>query len=69
MDYPEHIMIVGNGGRECALANAILLSSRVKRLTITPPNWGVLDPMPVGGKHRVNVLTTPATDIPALVAA
>ena len=27
MDYPKRIMVVGNGGRECALSNAMLLSA------------------------------------------
>ncbi len=38
------ILVVGNGGRECAMANALLLSPKVKELCITPANWGVRDP-------------------------
>jgi len=64
MDYPARIMVVGNGGRECAIANAILLSERIERLLITPPNWGVLDPH---GPGRVAALHITATDSDALV--
>ena len=44
MEYPARILVVGNGARENALANALLSSAQVERLWITPPNWGVLDP-------------------------
>ncbi len=39
-----NILVVGNGGRECAMANALLLSPKVGELCITPANWGVRDP-------------------------
>lgn len=66
MDYPHRIMVVGNGGRECALASALLASEQVERLYITPPNWGVVDPQ---GGSRVGVLNLRADDVPGLVVA
>ena len=70
MEYPRRIMIVGNGGRECALGNALLLSPRLEELYITPANWGLVDPL-AGERNpsRVRVLGIKALDIPALVAA
>ena len=61
MEYPRRVMVVGNGGRECAIANALLASEGLERLIITPPNWGVVDPL--GG--RVETLDASAGDSPA----
>jgi len=70
MDYPRRIMIVGNGGRECALGNAMLLSPRLKELYITPANWGLLDPRAgTDRQSRIKVLHIKATDTAALVSA
>lgn len=70
MKYPNRIMIVGNGGRECALANALLLSPEVDEVVLTGPNWGVVDPLADAGKpHRARVLALKATDTEALTAA
>ncbi len=66
MANPRRIMVVGNGGRECALASAILHSAEVERLYITPPNWGVVDPQ---GGARVRVLSLKPEDAPGIVAA
>jgi phosphoribosylamine--glycine ligase len=59
------ILVVGNGGRECAVASALLLSPKVTRLYITPANYGVNDPF---GRGRVRVEDIPATDIERLLA-
>ena len=64
MDYPRRIMVVGNGGRENALANALLLSGQVERLYITPANWGVVDPQ---DEARVHVLALKADDTNSIV--
>lgn len=70
MSYPRRIMVVGNGGRECALANAMLLSPGVERLIITPPNWGVLDPHgDADGASRVVALDIKSSDGAGLVKA
>jgi phosphoribosylamine--glycine ligase len=70
MGYPTTILVVGNGGREAALAQAILLSPRVERLLITPPNWGLLDPQALaGGASRVTVLDIPLADSAGIAAA
>jgi len=66
MQYPRRIMVVGNGGRECALASALLASEEVEQLVITPANWGVLDPP---GGQRVLPLVIKADDSAALLAA
>ncbi|MDQ3022993.1 MAG: phosphoribosylamine--glycine ligase [bacterium] len=68
MNYPRRILIVGNGARECALANALLASERLERLWITPANWGVLDPHFPDGQ-RVEVLSVATTDIVGVVEA
>jgi phosphoribosylamine--glycine ligase len=39
-----NILIVGNGGRECALANSLMLSKQVMRVVLSEPNPGVYDP-------------------------
>jgi phosphoribosylamine---glycine ligase len=39
-----NILVVGNGGRECALANSLMLSKQVTRVFISEPNPGVYDP-------------------------
>ena len=56
------IIIIGNGGRECALANALLLSKQVSRVYLSQENLGVYDPhMPSGfsqvldGKYSARV--------------
>ena len=70
MEYPRRIMVVGNGGRECALSNALLLSPEVERLYITPANWGVLDPRASAGTaSRVTTLDIKANDTDGLTAA
>jgi phosphoribosylamine---glycine ligase len=66
MGYPRRIMVVGNGGRECALATALLANAEVERLYITPPNWGVVDPQ---GGARVGVLNLKAEDSAGLAVA
>ena len=67
---PRRILVVGNGGRECALANAMLLSPEVERLLITPPNWGVVDPhCDADGASRAGVLELKVDDHAGLVAA
>jgi phosphoribosylamine--glycine ligase len=66
MTQPERVLVVGNGGRECALANAVLVSPDVERLLITPPNWGVLDPQ---GGARVTALSVAVSDHAGLLAA
>lgn len=58
------ILVVGNGGREAAIANALLLSPKVSRLFITPENFSVIDRFERG---RVFFKDIPATDIPALL--
>ena len=66
--YPECVLVVGNGGRECAIACALLESPRLKKLVITPANWGVLDPLAVGGQpSRVHAASTGAEDIDGLI--
>ncbi len=54
------ILVVGNGGRECAMANALLLSPKVSELCITPANWGVRDPFDENRVRReeLNVMDT-----------
>jgi len=38
------ILIIGNGGRECALANSLMLSKQVTRIYLNESNPGVYDP-------------------------
>ncbi|OPX23727.1 MAG: hypothetical protein B1H03_00905 [Planctomycetales bacterium 4484_113] len=57
------VLVIGNGGRECAIANTLLVSPKVTRLYITPENYGVWDPF---GRGRVYLKSIPATDIDAL---
>jgi phosphoribosylamine--glycine ligase len=66
VEYPRRILVVGNGARECALANALLTSERVERLWITPANWGVLDPLHPSGT-RVSNLEVAAIDVARVV--
>lgn len=47
---PSCVMVLGNGGRECALATALLESPGVERVVIAPPNWGVRDAREGGGR-------------------
>jgi len=66
-EYPECVLVVGGGGRECALACALLECPRLKRLIITPANWGVLDPLGgSGGGSRVKAANVGAEDIDGL---
>ncbi len=58
------ILVVGNGGRESALANTLLVSPKVTRLYITPENFSVIDPFDRG---RVYMRDIPATDTEALL--
>lgn len=66
MDYPRRILLVGNGGRECALANALLLNQRVEQLLLAPANCGVIDPHTTG---RVSALEIKAEATADIVAA
>ncbi len=59
------ILVVGNGGRECSVASALLLSPKVTRLYITPANFGICDPF---GRGRVRLQDIPANDIESLLA-
>jgi len=59
-----HILLVGAGGRECALGCALLLSPAVESLTVTPANFGVVDPL---GGDRVVLEHVRTGDIPALL--
>jgi phosphoribosylamine--glycine ligase len=72
VSYPARILVVGNGGRECALANALLLSPRVEALYIAPPNWGIVDPRVLheaDAPSRVSALELPVSDNAGIVAA
>lgn len=69
MDEPRRILIVGNGGRECALASALLLSPAVEALFISPANWGVVDPYAAGSGSRVRALNVKVGDHAGLVQA
>jgi phosphoribosylamine--glycine ligase len=59
------VLVIGNGGRECALASSLLVSPKVTRLVITPPNYGVQDPF---GRDRVLYGEVGAGDIDGLLA-
>lgn len=65
MEYPAKVMVVGNGGRECALATALLESEKLERLYITPANWGVVDSV---GSGRVTVLSAKPDDTAGIVS-
>ena len=69
MDEARRILVVGNGGRECALSCAMLLSPAVEALYITPANWGVVDPFATSGPSRVQTLDIKVGDHAALVQA
>jgi phosphoribosylamine---glycine ligase len=60
-------MVIGNGGRECALAKALLESPGVERVIIAPPNWGVRDAR--GGGSRIVQLELSIKDQAAVVEA
>ncbi|MCB1220016.1 MAG: phosphoribosylamine--glycine ligase [Planctomycetales bacterium] len=66
MDYPKRILIVGNGGRENAIGNALLLSEQLEGLWITPANWGLVDHHAFG---RVHTLAVKPTDLAGIVNA
>lgn len=68
MEYPRRILVVGNGARENALANALLSSAQVEKLYITPANYGVLDPH-FEDERRIERLQIAATDSVGIVAA
>ena len=53
--YPRRILIVGNGGRENAIGNALLLSEKLEGLWITPANWGLVDHIASGRVHTLDV--------------
>ena len=61
-DYVQHILLIGSGGREHALAWALAQSSAVQRIYVAPGNAGTADDR---GK-TVNIPIS-ADDIPALV--
>jgi phosphoribosylamine--glycine ligase len=67
--YPKTVLIVGNGGRENALANALLTSPQLERLYITPANWGLMDPYARGDGQRAYCLDIDAMDSAGIVAA
>jgi len=68
--YPKNILVVGNGGRENALANALLCSPKLERLYITPANWGLLDPQARGGEaQRAYCLNLDVMDSAGILAA
>jgi phosphoribosylamine--glycine ligase len=60
-----NILLIGAGGRECALGCSLLLSRAVESLTVTPANFGVVDPQ---GGGRLRLEHVKAGDIPGLVA-
>ncbi len=62
---PSRILVVGNGARENALANALLLSPQLEQLWITPANWGLLDPQ----GSRAACLDIAVTDLRSIVEA
>jgi phosphoribosylamine--glycine ligase len=66
---PTCILVIGNGARENALANAILTSPDVAALYIAPPNWGIVDSATPCGVTRVHTLDIGVLDTDALVAA
>lgn len=45
--------IIGNGGRECALANTLLLSKQISRVYLSGENLGVYDPHVRSGFEQV----------------
>ena len=55
-----HVLIVGGGGREHAIAWALSKSSKVDHLSCAPGNGGIARPGPVRGHSR--------TDVDAMVA-
>jgi len=57
------VLVIGNGGRECAIANTLLVSPKVTRLYITPENYGVWDPF---GRGRVYLRDIPVSDLDSL---
>lgn len=59
------VLVIGNGGREGALASSLLVSPKVTRLVITPPNHGVQNPF---GRGRVAFAEVGAEDTAGLVA-
>jgi len=59
------VLVIGNGGRECALASSLLVSPKLTRLVITPPNLGVHDPF---DRDRVAFCEVAANDIDGLLA-
>lgn len=69
-DYPRRVLIAGSGGRENALGNALLKSPRLERLFISPANYGLFDPLALGGApHRAQCLPRPALDISGITDA
>lgn len=71
------VLIVGGGGRECAFANALLLSKQVEAVYLTAANLGVYDPhlesgfrQIIEGKYssRYRIVNTPWDDFEAIGA-
>lgn len=56
-----HILVIGGGGREHALAWKLAQSPRVTRISVAPGNAGTAD------HDRIQNVAIAATDIPALV--
>jgi phosphoribosylamine--glycine ligase len=66
MQYPRRILIAGNGGRENAIGNALLQSTQLEDLWISPANWGLVDHVDSG---RVHTLDIKATNLAGIVEA
>ena len=49
----ERVLVVGNGGRECALASQLLADDLLEKVYITPPNLGVVDLAKPGRTERI----------------
>ncbi len=74
-DTPRIVLVLGNGGRECALATALLESPGVAQVILAPPNHGVRDAQHVppdaatGPSPRLTLLELDLADHAAVVAA
>jgi len=69
MGATKRILMVGNGGRENALSNALLLSPQVEALYVTPANWGIVDPQAGPDGSRVATLALKVGDHAGIVQA
>jgi len=65
-DHIRHILVIGSGGREHALAWALAQSPVVQRVVVAPGNAGTAAGAAHGRDKTINV-PIPADDIPALV--